>query len=43
MGMAGQRSEGAIRLSWCHMTPQPDWPRFVQAIRQLRAQVAAGS
>jgi cysteine desulfurase len=42
MGMAGQRAEGAIRLSWCHTTPEPNWPRFVQAIRQLRAEAAAG-
>jgi cysteine desulfurase len=42
MGMAGQRGEGAIRLSWCHMTPKPDWPRLVQVIRQLRVEAAGG-
>ena len=41
MGMAGERAEGAIRLSWCHTTPEPDWPRFVQAINRLRAETAA--
>ena len=40
MGMAGQRAEGAIRLSWCHTTPEPDWPGFVQAIQQLRVATA---
>ncbi|MDB5318712.1 MAG: cysteine desulfurase DndA [Phycisphaerales bacterium] len=43
MGMAGERSEGAIRLSWCHMTPEPDWPRVVAAIRQLRVQAVGGA
>jgi cysteine desulfurase len=38
MAMAGQRAEGAIRLSWCHTTPEPDWPRFVKAIRQIRVE-----
>ncbi len=43
MGMAGERSEGAIRLSWCHMTPEPDWPRFIEVIRQLRVEAAGGA
>lgn len=42
MGMAGQRAEGAIRLSWCHMTPEPDWPCFVKAIHRLHPTTAAG-
>jgi cysteine desulfurase len=43
MGMAGERSEGAIRLSWCHMTPEPNWSRFIEVIRQLRVQAAGGA
>jgi cysteine desulfurase len=27
--------EGAVRLSWCHMTPEPDWAEVVAAVRRL--------
>jgi len=36
MGLAGPRAEGAMRLSWCHLTPEPDWGRVVQTIQNLR-------
>jgi cysteine desulfurase len=36
MRLPADQIEGALRLSWCHLTPDPDWPRFVEAIRQLR-------
>jgi cysteine desulfurase len=36
MGLAGPRAEGAIRLSWCHLTPEPDWGRVVEIIQNLR-------
>ena len=25
MGLEGERSTGALRLSWCHLTPEPAW------------------
>ena len=28
--------EGALRLSWCHMTEEVDWGAVVQRISQLR-------
>jgi cysteine desulfurase len=36
MGLAGPRADGALRLSWCHLTPDPDWPRVVEILRSLR-------
>lgn len=27
--------KGALRFSWCHMTPQPDWPAVASLIRSL--------
>lgn len=28
--------KGSIRLSWCHLTEEPDWESFVAAINRLR-------
>lgn len=28
--------KGSIRLSWCHLTDDPDWDSFVAAIKRLR-------
>ncbi|GIX46909.1 MAG: hypothetical protein KatS3mg131_1120 [Candidatus Tectimicrobiota bacterium] len=28
--------QSALRLSWCHMTPDPDWDAVVNIIRKLR-------
>jgi cysteine desulfurase len=36
MGLAAEQVEGAIRLSWCHMTPEPDWEQVVRALRRAR-------
>jgi len=36
MGMAGALAVSALRLSWCHMTPEPDWGRVVEILRGLR-------
>lgn len=33
MGVRGDRAEGALRLSWSHDTPEPDWSAFIRAIR----------
>jgi cysteine sulfinate desulfinase/cysteine desulfurase-like protein len=36
MGVAGSEIQSAVRLSWSHRTPEPDWARVVQAVRRLR-------
>ena len=36
MRLPEDRKAGALRLSWCHFTPDPDFDRMVQAIRALR-------
>jgi cysteine desulfurase len=35
MGLQSGRANGAIRLSWCHLTPPADWAAMVEAIRAL--------
>lgn len=35
MGLPEERVQSAIRLSWCHMTQEPDWGKFQQAIYSL--------
>jgi cysteine desulfurase len=36
MGLADEQLEGALRFSWCHLTPEPNWGRMVEAIRRIR-------
>ena len=36
MGLADWREEGALRLSWSHLTPMPDLPAMVEAIGRVR-------
>jgi cysteine desulfurase len=36
MGIPHKQIEGAIRISWCHLTEDPDWRRFVKIINDLR-------
>jgi len=36
MGLEGDRAAGALRLSWCHLTPEPDWARAVRILSELR-------
>ncbi len=36
MGLSEEQQHGAIRLSWCHLTEEPNWERFVQTIANLR-------
>ena len=36
MGQSAKQIEGALRLSWSHMTSDPDWGRFADVIRHLR-------
>jgi cysteine desulfurase len=36
MGLSVERIEGAIRMSWCHMTEEPDWRGVVKIIKSLK-------
>lgn len=36
MGLSDERIQSAVRLSWCHMTEEPDWDAFRQAVLSLR-------
>ena len=36
MGLPPDRIAGALRLSWCHTTPDPDWSGVVSRIRRLQ-------
>lgn len=36
MGLTEEEISGAVRVSWCHLTPQVDWARFVTVIDSLR-------
>ena len=36
MGLSEEAAEGAVRLSWSHRTPDPDWARVVEAVQRLR-------
>jgi cysteine desulfurase len=38
MGLSEERVAGAIRLSWSHLTPEPDWPAIVAVAGRLRPQ-----
>lgn len=35
MGCTSEQIQGAIRISWCHMTPSVDWEHVVREIRLL--------
>jgi cysteine desulfurase len=35
MGLGGDRIKSAVRLSWCHLTPQANWPEVVAAVRRV--------
>jgi cysteine desulfurase len=43
MGVSEQVLSGAIRISWCHRTPSPDWGRVTAAIDRLRPRSVSGS
>ena len=36
MGLSREAVSGAIRMSWCHMTPEVDWDAVAARIRSLR-------
>jgi cysteine desulfurase len=40
MGLPEDRKAGALRLSWCHFTAEPDFIRMVQAIRALQVPIS---
>jgi cysteine desulfurase len=35
MGLPDEQIEGAIRISWCHMTEEPDWGGIAKVIKSL--------
>jgi cysteine desulfurase len=36
MGLAEARVRGALRISWCHQTPTPDWSMVVSRLARVR-------
>lgn len=39
MGLPDEHVQGAIRMSWCHRTPDPDWEGVVRVIARLRGKI----
>lgn len=35
MGLSEKTANETIRMSWCHMTPEPDWAEIVRRLRSL--------
>ena len=35
MGLSRSEIQGAVRLSWCHTTEDPDWREVTEIIQQL--------
>jgi cysteine desulfurase len=36
MGLDRDTVEGALRISWCHLTEEPDWTEFQRRLHELR-------
>ncbi|ORL10309.1 cysteine desulfurase DndA [Prescottella equi] len=36
MNLSDDQIQGALRFSWSHMTPEPDWPQVVERLRQIQ-------
>jgi cysteine desulfurase len=36
MGLNNERIAGALRISWCHLTDEPDWNRVAEALSGLQ-------
>jgi cysteine desulfurase len=36
MGLPPKRAASALRISWCHLTPEPDWAAVVRRLGVLR-------
>ncbi|MEQ1858876.1 MAG: cysteine desulfurase DndA [Chthoniobacteraceae bacterium] len=41
MGLADAEIMGALRISWCHMTPKPDWQQVARLLQSLRSEPVA--
>ena len=39
MALPESRANGALRISWCHMTETPDWDVLLDTLRQVRGPV----
>jgi cysteine desulfurase len=37
MELSEDHVKGAVRLSWCHLTPEVDWNAVVSAIQKMIA------
>jgi cysteine desulfurase len=35
MGLPDDHIKGALRLSWCHLTPRTDWPAIAKSIAAM--------
>ena len=40
MGLPEDRVAGALRISWCHLTEEPDWAAVVARLAQVRQPAA---
>jgi cysteine desulfurase len=36
MQLPAEQAAGAVRMSWCHLTPQVDWEAVAAAVQQLQ-------
>jgi cysteine desulfurase len=36
MGLADENIQGALRMSWCHLTEAVDWDEVVERLNRLR-------
>jgi cysteine desulfurase len=36
MNLDEDRIAGALRISWCHLTPEPAWDQFIARLARLR-------
>ena len=36
MGLSEDHVKGALRLSWCHLTPEVDWNAVASAIKTMQ-------
>jgi cysteine desulfurase len=41
MGLDDARVDGALRFSWCHLTPDPDWGELVRRLQGLHTPAAS--
>jgi hypothetical protein len=41
MNVPEELIKGAIRISWCHLTPKVDWPQVAKRIAALGVETGA--